>query len=730
MKLKTLQYFFIIATLFLLQRGFSAYAMFQDQEATLETTSSTSTNNPKTQSSNKEESEDSSKTSQSHELKKTRNAASANQAKENTDFIESIIRGMQIEKKSVFSKAHWESFQSLIGDKLDKSNAHEEAEHLFKSSLLQNKVKGYGGAEVTLFKKGELTEKVLKTFEKNKEAGKKEYIHSVYAYAFVFKELQNKVSLSKLGMVKPLVGGFSKENFVILYEGAKGKEIYTLLEDMYDSYIRSLSSKQKSAFSKTLFYQTRDKPKGMLQAIARTLQSFHKATYDRFYKESFDRESIFRTYKEAHSQKGGITNFFSPEESNFKELRLIVHKHKKYEEKDDHPMFKEIKDLLKKKHEEFEEKNNQLHSEETRPCLIHGDAHGKNLFLSDDESLTLIDYETMVTRPPHNEAKEREARSFFPLGDPAQDVGRFMGSLWTYAVSSEQYTQLSDGQYPQLILLTQEWERFFLEEYGKAWGEEWKDTFKERIQENVKHFRNKFLLIVLTHKENSPLYKKSLFNIICNHLLPSESRYEIKLPSLTKGDRKVPPMQNKERMEIQVLNKMDVLFEEAEIATLDIFYPLINRLSEGFIKNSLKEAQGELKSLLRGKKDLLSSIIKKLEAIKEEIPKNIALSGSTLEQFAIFLSQMKQRQNSLESIYEKPDFNRSIQERLLSENKNDIFYKSIIGLRNGIRMDVLRDLFENKEHGECKNCQKKWLWPEKVGGLPIMECAFCGHIES
>lgn len=162
--------------------------------------------------------------------------------------------------------------------------------------------------------------------------------------------------------------------------------------------------------------------------------------------------------------------------------------------------------FAKKSCEQFEENVSELYriiqSWETRKrksyflTLTHGDAHGNNFFY--DTSPQLLDGEQNPIRP---DSYYRITmidfasiiKTYGDIGDPAEDVGRFLGSLWDWA--SKQEGSLS--KYYEKIRSLQEQ---FIQSYMKTTEEHFIFT-----EENKRIFR-----------ENSNFYKLRFYRIIAN----------------------------------------------------------------------------------------------------------------------------------------------------------------------------------------------------------------------
>lgn len=124
----------------------------------------------------------------------------------------------------------------------------------------------------------------------------------------------------------------------------------------------------------------------------------------------------------------------------------------------------------------------------------HGDAHGNNFFYDKDESLkfskdsfqrvAMIDFATII-------------RTYGGIGDPAEDVGRFLGSLWDWGVR-----QAIEGSENYKLIHN------FQKEFMDAYLELIKDSkiIKEHLYEKFEK----------TFKENCNFYKLRYYKVIFN----------------------------------------------------------------------------------------------------------------------------------------------------------------------------------------------------------------------
>jgi len=148
-----------------------------------------------------------------------------------------------------------------------------------------------------------------------------------------------------------------------------------------------------------------------------------------------------------------------------------------------------------------------LNNKEQEPYFLtitHGDAHGNNFFYNKDASLeiprdsfyriAMIDFASII-------------RTYGDVGDPAEDIGRFLGSLWDWGAQQD-ISEL--GVYEQIW----RFQNNFIQHY------------LEKIKENLNHKIqiNNFYKIF---EENCNFYKLRFYKVIFNSKVNPEIKLRI-----------------------------------------------------------------------------------------------------------------------------------------------------------------------------------------------------------
>lgn len=132
-----------------------------------------------------------------------------------------------------------------------------------------------------------------------------------------------------------------------------------------------------------------------------------------------------------------------------------------------------------------------------RLTMTHGDMHGANLFYDPDlndsdftHRLTMIDFGTMIN-------------TYGALGDPAEDVGRFVGSLWSRTahkgidlIEQDFLTEISHLN--QLFNKVSMWQKTFIEAYiksGKLSG-----LSEELFRENIEFYKLRYYKVKFSNQ--------------------------------------------------------------------------------------------------------------------------------------------------------------------------------------------------------------------------------------
>jgi hypothetical protein len=131
--------------------------------------------------------------------------------------------------------------------------------------------------------------------------------------------------------------------------------------------------------------------------------------------------------------------------------------------------------------------------------ITHGDAHGNNFFYNDDEDIELAeDSSRRITMIDVGKI----IRTYGDIGDPAEDVGRFLGSLWDWFFQ-QNYTNAEEEDYFQI---TKNLQKKFIETYlekikGKIFTAEKQKKFEEIFTEQCNFYKLRFYRAIFNAKK-------------------------------------------------------------------------------------------------------------------------------------------------------------------------------------------------------------------------------------
>lgn len=399
-------------------------------------------------------------------------------------------------KQKLYTGTIWsqkrEKGNILLWDNAFNKSLCKELNLKLNSKITREPCKGASDAIVNILKINETPIVVIKYF-KDIEKGMKEYNSSDHAY----EDLKpNELKMAKIrGALYPR----DKRSVVLLSNLAKGKTIYKTLEDNTDK-----------AFQKHVI-------QSVVQYFAKLhISSWKKETYEELIMKCGKVQKIESKTISQHIQ-GRLEDKIGPlrDQETFRDLGPIG--------ANSQEKLKEVVDaaLLRNK--------NALKNRKLRLTLIHGDAHLGNLFYHKSgkkwitfRNVTGIDYSTMGSIP----------------GDPAEDIGRFIGSLWTWIAElppePEAPTQGFFGSFRSLwtwwsaekkdleekCRRVMEWENMIIKEYIESWR---KETSRNTTEEELKKYDE--LL-----KNNIEAYKLGYFRYYYNETLskkPAEQKQEV-----------------------------------------------------------------------------------------------------------------------------------------------------------------------------------------------------------
>ncbi|MCE3230083.1 MAG: hypothetical protein K0R52_11 [Alphaproteobacteria bacterium] len=138
--------------------------------------------------------------------------------------------------------------------------------------------------------------------------------------------------------------------------------------------------------------------------------------------------------------------------------------------------------------------------------ITHGDAHGNNFFYNDDKSIelpedsyrriTMIDVGKII-------------RTYGDIGDPAEDVGRFLGSLWDWCFQQTYTNAKEEDAYFQI---TKNLQQQFIETYlkkikGNIFTPERQKKFEETFREQCNFYKLRFYRAIFNAKKHEDKQK-------------------------------------------------------------------------------------------------------------------------------------------------------------------------------------------------------------------------------
>ncbi len=158
--------------------------------------------------------------------------------------------------------------------------------------------------------------------------------------------------------------------------------------------------------------------------------------------------------------------------------------------------------------------------------ITHGDAHGNNFFYDEEDALnlpkdsfqriTMIDFATII-------------RTYSGIGDPAEDVGRFLGSLWDWGVR-QAFT--GSEVYQKIQTLQKE----FIDSYlklikdSKIIKEDHYKKFEKTFKENCNFYKLRYYKVIFNAiKDKDPQKDRDIKVKILNSWLEENSKLRVSL---------------------------------------------------------------------------------------------------------------------------------------------------------------------------------------------------------
>ncbi len=275
---------------------------------------------------------------------------------------------------------------------------------------------GYSGATIIKYPNEENPEKIIKKFQKVDD-GLRELVYSLMAFHMHKNHDELKMVAIRDAFLCPDALSF-------VMERALGNDIHYFVQrdDRYD-VVRACARYLGTFHIRQLEHQAQTEEVQGIQYLAHAASFFHKLSENPTQSWKDQRGvKLFRL--EVGAQSNDLDEFKSndiigilPEGAKERCIRFIKRTQELFEKCSGY-----VYRALKPNGAETE-----------RPywtTITHGDAHRRNFFYNNDEALdvtkdslrrvTMIDYSSIM-------------ETYGNIGDPAQDIGRFLGSLWDWA---------------------------------------------------------------------------------------------------------------------------------------------------------------------------------------------------------------------------------------------------------------------------------------------------------
>lgn len=359
--------------------------------------------------------------------------------------------------------------------------------------------KGRSGAEVIFVPDKYGNSIVIKKFTNTKEKphqieeGLKELLYSLIALRHLNLSKELKVARIDDAILCP------KDSFSIIMEKVEGDDISNRLS----KYLPKNYSKAKK----------------MITACAKYLAKFHIENYQQNTNRGKYLKHIAKAYSTLVEKHPGEMDNLPSDRSNVKLFALDGGPSRKGElnmksgeiisllDKNEQNKFIEFVKETQKNFKDNVTKIYQLLQDSVKKrqyflSITHGDAHGDNFFYDDKEGddsfdplgrITMIDYASIM-------------ETYWNIGDPAEDIGRFLGSLWEWFA---QTNKCSD----EIRDLQKEFFKIYLEEIknSKIIKEKNQKVFKKIFKDNCNFYKLRFYRVIC-NSEQSPKIKKTILN--------------------------------------------------------------------------------------------------------------------------------------------------------------------------------------------------------------------------
>ncbi|MBW8308022.1 MAG: hypothetical protein K0M45_00005, partial [Candidatus Paracaedibacteraceae bacterium] len=362
----------------------------------------------------------------------------------------------------------------------------------FKGAWDQEKTNNIGctNTSVTILSRGLTNVIAIKTFMDTEETphniqeGLKELLYSLVAY-------QMNPSPSQLKMARIYDAILCPENSLhLIMEGANTHDIHHFLAtDLAVSVVKACAQ-YLAKFHIGNYRKNKNLIKGK-EYLSHKADPYHKTAYDPL---KDDNELSLRVGKQRpHLKTVTARNIIQllSEEEQAQFVRLVERNRRSFKGNCE-KIFRFLKSLGATRNHGF-----------YFLTKTHGDAHGNNFFYNDEKDLTnsegtigadsfyrisMIDYASII-------------RTYGGIGDPAEDVGRFLGSLWDWAARSgnERYSD-----YGRIIGLQDKFLQAYLQiitDEGILSSEQ-QDKFHTIFKENATFYKFRFYKAIFNSKKD------------------------------------------------------------------------------------------------------------------------------------------------------------------------------------------------------------------------------------
>ncbi|WP_010301763.1 Sel1-like repeat-containing protein kinase family protein [Candidatus Odyssella thessalonicensis] len=135
--------------------------------------------------------------------------------------------------------------------------------------------------------------------------------------------------------------------------------------------------------------------------------------------------------------------------------------------------------------------------------LTHGDAHGNNFFYNNDEKINGYEISKDSFKRVTMIDVGKVARTYGQIGDPAEDIGRFVGSLWDWYFL-QNFTESQELKYyGKIEFLENQFVKTYLQNIcSHISTEEKQERFEEIFKENCSFYKLRFYRAIFNFTKN------------------------------------------------------------------------------------------------------------------------------------------------------------------------------------------------------------------------------------